>query len=191
MKQLFINIINKIKTVRPLYIVLVIAMIIVVFVVFFAVYSITKKQKETFAQKQVELSKQVKVSREVIINGAKVDAEIAATPQERVRGLMGRAALADGTGMLFTFGQEAAYTFWMKNMKISLDLVWIGANMTVVDLDKNVPPCTNDNCEYYTPASPVKYVLEVPAGWSDKNGVNIGNTVTINNLLDPSTAPSK
>jgi len=62
-------------------------------------------------------------------------------------------------------------------MKIAIDMIWIGENMTVIDMDQNVPPCEQENCELYTPASPAKYVLEVPAGWAQRNGIQTGSTI--------------
>src|SRR5712671_6552489 len=44
-----------------------------------------------------------------------VSLEVAATPEERARGLMYRTSLAEGSGMLFVFDEDRNQSFWMKN----------------------------------------------------------------------------
>ncbi|NMB70008.1 DUF192 domain-containing protein [candidate division WWE3 bacterium] len=166
----------KIKTIKPLYLAVGVAVIVILVLALTAVTT-TLRQRQEATQKESVQKRNVKVVRVVSIGGKDVEAEIASTPQERIKGLMYRTVLEDGKGMLFTFGSASQYPFWMKNMKISIDIIWIGENMTVIDIDQNVPPCEQENCEYYTPASAAKYVLEVPAGWAQRNNVQTGNTV--------------
>src|SRR5918992_1579604 len=59
----------------------------------------------------------------VTIGDASFVVELAVTPQERAQGLSGRPGLAPGTGMLFIFGTEDLYSFWMKDMRFPLDMV--------------------------------------------------------------------
>ena len=91
--------------------------------------------------------------------------ELAARPEDRIRGLSGRVSLAAGTGMLFVFENSERFRVWMKEMQFSLDIVWIGSNCRVVDVSENVPfpdPSTPlDDLPRYSPESRAKYVLEV------------------------------
>jgi len=95
----------------------------------------------------------------VDIGGEKITVEIANTGQERETGLMFRKSLCQDCGMLFVFEREGMYSFWMKNTFIPLDMVFIDANLTVVDVLYAVP-CTGDSCMSYTPAKEALYVLE-------------------------------
>lgn len=92
------------------------------------------------------------------------DVEIAATDAARTRGLMFRHGLKDGTGMLFVFDEEGGFSFWMKNMRFPIDMLWLDRNMRLVDIKANVPACTVDPCPVYTPSHVALYVLELPAG---------------------------
>jgi hypothetical protein len=63
-------------------------------------------------------------------SGITIEAEIADTPIKRATGLMYRERLDKDHGMLFVFGQPSPWTFWMKNTKISLDLIWLDEKKT-------------------------------------------------------------
>jgi len=58
-------------------------------------------------------------------NGRVVTAEIAKTEEERARGLMFRDRLGENEGMLFIFEEPDFYSFWMKNMKFPIDIIWL------------------------------------------------------------------
>lgn len=105
--------------------------------------------------------------------------EIADDPAARSRGLMYRDRLIPGHGMLFVFEQPGMYAFWMKNMRFPLDLVWIGEDLRVADISENVPACGEGSCAGIQPRIPVRYVLEVAAGFVKEHGIHIGDTATI------------
>ena len=98
--------------------------------------------------------------------GAIIHAELANTPQKRAEGLMYRTHLAPDRGMLFTFSQAEAWVFWMKNTKISLDLIWINEKKQIIHIEQNVPICTrtDDSCPQYRPNEGALYVLELAGG---------------------------
>ena len=111
----------------------------------------------------------------IYINEIPLTVEIADEPQEQMQGLSGREKMADNKGMLFIFPKSFAPSFWMKDMKFSLDIIWIDENGFIVAISKNVSP--NTYPATFSPSSPVKYVLEVNAGWSDKNNIKEGGIV--------------
>lgn len=116
----------------------------------------------------------------ISIGKIKVTVDIADNESKWSQGLSGRKELKDGTGMLFVFPSKQPVSFWMHGMLFPLDFVWI-ADTTVVDLTQNVPPpkdITSTNIPMYTPIVPVNRVLEVPAGFIQKNGIQKGDTVT-------------
>ena len=93
-------------------------------------------------------------------------AELADTSQKRAEGLMYREHLDADHGMLFTFPQAQAWVFWMKNTKISLDLIWMNEKKQIVHMEQNVPICTrtDDSCPQYRPNENALYVLELAGG---------------------------
>ncbi len=96
--------------------------------------------------------------------GARVHAELADTPQKRARGLMFREKLASNAGMLFVFEDAGEWSFWMKNTKVTLDILWIGPDKRIVYIEENVPVCPKDPCPEYKPSKDALYALELPAG---------------------------
>jgi hypothetical protein len=99
-------------------------------------------------------------------DGTTIQAELADTPVKRAQGLMFRERLPKDRGMLFTFGEARPWTFWMKNTKIPLDIIWMDAKKRIVHIERNVPICTrtDDTCPLYEPNEGSLYVLELGAG---------------------------
>ena len=111
-------------------------------------------------------------------SGVTIRAEIADTPFKRATGLMYRDHLDKHHGMLFFFGQAQAWGFWMKNTKISLDMLWLDGKRRVVHIERNVPICTktDDSCPLYRPNSDdAMYVLEIAAGTVDSYKIEKGS----------------
>lgn len=103
--------------------------------------------------------------------------EVADTPRERSKGLSGQKSLKNGEGMLFVFDEPLLAGFWMKDMSFAIDIIWIDASGRVIGIDKEISP--DSYPETVSPAEPVKYVLEVPAGFSDMALINVGEILSI------------
>ncbi|MFH0754617.1 MAG: DUF192 domain-containing protein [Candidatus Omnitrophota bacterium] len=101
--------------------------------------------------------------------------DVVSDPASRERGLMFRDQLPSKTGMLFVFDHEDIYPFWMKNVKFPIDILWLDADKCVVDIAANVPACMAGTCPVYTPTAKARYVLEIPAGDAEKNGIKAGD----------------
>ena len=106
--------------------------------------------------------------------------EIADTSPLRTRGLMWRSELPEGTGMLFIFPAEVVQSFWMRNTLIPLDMVFIDRRLRVVGVVQWAEPRTLTS---RTVGKPSLYVLEVPGGWTSRNGVRAGSTVELEGML--------
>lgn len=106
-----------------------------------------------------------------------VKVEIRDTPEERTMGLSGRESLEEGTGMLFIFETPGNYGFWMKDMKFPIDIIWIDDTQRVIGVEKNAAPESYPKIFY--PPREVKYVLEVPAGFSNTHSIDIGQRVSL------------
>jgi hypothetical protein len=91
-----------------------------------------------------------------------VRAEVAATSQDRQRGLMGRTAVPRGTGMYFLFAGVARVSFYMKDTLVPLDIALI-RHERVVEV-ASMAPCRRDPCPLTTPAVGIDASLEVAAG---------------------------
>jgi len=117
-------------------------------------------------------------SKRINVSGHYLRTWIADDPAEQAHGLSGKKSMANDRGMLFILPVEKITSFWMKDMKFSLDFIWID-NGTIVDIDTNVPPCQpGQDCPTISPQSPINYVLEVNSGWIAANNISIGQSVT-------------
>jgi uncharacterized membrane protein (UPF0127 family) len=116
-------------------------------------------------------------------DGTRVDVEIARTDEERERGLMFREALGEHEGMLFPFDVPRRYGFWMKDVRIALDIVWLDAAGRIVFIEANAQPCAGESCPMYWPEKKASFVLEVAGGFAERHGVALGDTVKITLLL--------
>ena len=102
--------------------------------------------------------------------------EIADTEASRELGLGGRKGLAPDEGMLFVFPIEGKFSFWMKDMKFPIDILWIASDGSIVYSKENVSPDTYP--ETFAPDTGLaKYVLELPAGFSAAHHIDIGEKV--------------
>ena len=99
----------------------------------------------------------------VEINGEKIFVEVAKTMEKRLQGLANRDELCENCGMIFVFEKEWFHSFWMKNTKIPLDIIFINSDLEVVDI-LQAEPCQEERCKSYIPKEKALYVLEVNKG---------------------------
>jgi len=103
----------------------------------------------------------------------RVTAEVAQTPEARARGLMGRTALAEDTGMLFVFGEAARHCLWMKDTLHPLSAAFLRRDGSVVNLVEMQP----GTLDYHCAESEAFYALEMPGGWFSRHGIRPGQVV--------------
>ena len=106
-------------------------------------------------------------------SGKAVTAELAITDNERARGLMFREKINPDQGMLFVFEDGGRHSFWMKNMVISIDILWLNKEKRIVHMEERVPPCQEDPCPSYASKIPAMYVLELKAGSIQENSLKL------------------
>lgn len=109
------------------------------------------------------------------LGSAEYTVEIAATESTREHGLMQRDSMPDHWGMIFVFSDEEPRSFWMKNTRIPLDIVFIDAGGRVVSVH-TMKPYDLSNTDSNGPA---KYAVELNAGQADKCGIKAGDGVAI------------
>jgi uncharacterized protein len=108
--------------------------------------------------------------------------ELADTEQKREYGLMNRPSLCSDCGMLFSFPSSNTYSFWMKNTKIPLDIIYIQEGGKIDSVCYNMQPeDIKTNCSAKTP---VKYVVETNPDYFKSKNLQEGSMVDIKELID-------
>ncbi|AQR68360.1 hypothetical protein BZG29_08315 [Janthinobacterium sp. LM6] len=106
-----------------------------------------------------------------------IQAEVAATEEQREQGLMYREKMPANAGMLFVFGNPSTQCMWMKNTPLPLSVAFIDAGGKIVNIEDMQPHTLDSHCS--TKTVPVRYALEMHLGWfkqkNIKPGMNIGN----------------
>lgn len=100
----------------------------------------------------------------------RIDAQVAASAQERQIGLMHRKEMPQQEGMLFVFEAPAVQCFWMKNTILPLTAAFVADDGTIVNLADMKPQTEDSHCS----EKPVRYVLEMNQGWFSKKGIKAG-----------------
>ena len=103
--------------------------------------------------------------------------EKAYTNEDRIRGLSGRESLVENSGMLFVFDYAEIQCMWMKDMKISNDIIWIDESKKVIKVEQNVRPETYPNS--FCSDIPARYVIELNAGQVQKNQLTVGQQINL------------
>jgi hypothetical protein len=99
-----------------------------------------------------------------------IDAQVAATPEQRSSGLMYRQEMPVQEGMLFAFEQATVQCFWMKNTVLPLTAAFVADDGTIVNMADMKPQTTDSHCS----KQPVRFVLEMNQGWFAKKGIKDG-----------------
>ena len=100
--------------------------------------------------------------------------ETAKTPDELQKGLMHRTELASNNGMLFIFDPIRPVQMWMKNTKLSLDMLFVAGNGKIVMIKERATPMSETRI---TCKEPVKAVIELNAGQVTRHKIKVGDTV--------------
>jgi uncharacterized protein len=119
----------------------------------------------------------------IVPNGTTIKLEVAKTPQQQQMGLMYRPALPDDRGMLFGFRSPQPVSFWMKNVPVALDMVFL-QNGVVKYIQAAAPPCVNEPCPTYGPNTPIDKVIELRSGRAAELNLKVGDIIKID-LLRP------
>ncbi|MFH1012778.1 MAG: DUF192 domain-containing protein [Candidatus Peregrinibacteria bacterium] len=105
---------------------------------------------------------------------------LATTPEEQRVGLMWVKKLRRDGGMLFAYEQPHLASFWMQNMEIPLDILFIGADHQIKRIVREAYPCLpNVVCPRFVSPEPVQYVLEVTSGYAKDHQVEVGDELIL------------
>lgn len=100
--------------------------------------------------------------------------ELADNDQSRSRGMMFRTSMAPDAGMLFDFKQEQMASFWMRNTLLPLDMLFIKADGTILNIHQRAIPRDETGINS---VGPVRAVLEVNGGTTARLGIKAGDKV--------------
>ncbi len=114
----------------------------------------------------------------IVPNGTTIQLEVAKTPQQQEMGLMYRPALPDNRGMLFRFSSPQSISFWMKNVPVALDMVFLRDGV-VKYIQAAAPPCASEPCPTYSPNTPIDQVIELRSGRAAELKLKVGDHVKI------------
>lgn len=100
----------------------------------------------------------------------RLSAEVAATDDTRIRGLMHRTSLPTDRGMLFVFTEDSAHCMWMRNTLIPLSVAFLDKEGRILNIEDMAPRTETNHCA----ARPARYALEMNLGWFRARGLAPG-----------------
>lgn len=100
----------------------------------------------------------------------RIEAEVAATDQNRQTGLMQRKSMALQHGMLFVFPQPNTYCMWMRNTLIPLSVAFLDDEGKIINIEDMQPQTEDNHCA----RRPARYALEMNLGWFSQRGLKVG-----------------
>ena len=136
--------------------------------IIFVLFSCGQKKLET---KDLEIKK---ASGQTVV----INAELAKTEEEQMYGFMNRKNIPDGTGMLFIFKDDRIASFWMKNTPTPLSIAYIDYSGKIKDIFDMTP----FSLATIVSTGYVRYALEVPQGWFEKNGIKVDDYLDLSPL---------
>lgn len=114
-------------------------------------------------------------------NGKTVIAETKLRNEDQMLGMMFRDSLAKDRGMLFIHPREDNLPYWMYQVRIPLDIIWMNQNRKIVEISANTPACTSKSsreCPSYGGHEKARYVLELAGGGAAMYGLKVGDTLS-------------
>lgn len=108
-----------------------------------------------------------------------IDIEVATGEAEQQQGLMYRTAMDENRGMLFPYTTARPRSFYMKNTKISLDIMYADADRRIITIHQGVMPYSEKSLPSGEPA---QYVVEVNAGFAARHGIEEGDFIAFEEL---------
>jgi uncharacterized membrane protein (UPF0127 family) len=100
----------------------------------------------------------------------RIEAEVAASDQNRQVGLMNRKAMPQQRGMLFVFTQNNTHCMWMRNTLIPLSVAFIDDEGYIINIEDMQPQTEDNHCA----RQPARYALEMNLGWFAQRGIKPG-----------------
>lgn len=103
----------------------------------------------------------------------RIEAEVAATQETRMVGLMNRRMMLPQRGMLFVFPEQGQHCMWMRNTYLPLSVAFLDERGRIINIEDMQPQTENNHCA----AKPARYALEMNLGWFKSRGVGAGTQI--------------
>src|SRR5215216_412956 len=114
----------------------------------------------------------------VTVKGLELNADVPITSELMAKGLAVKNQLKESEAMLFIFEESAKHSFWMKDMKFPIDIIWLDSDSKVGHIEQNLQPCVSVLiCTSYSPNTDSQYVLETVAGFTQRHNVSVGTDI--------------
>jgi uncharacterized membrane protein (UPF0127 family) len=99
--------------------------------------------------------------------------------RDLLRGMMYRTSIAPDRGMLFVHPRPGQYSFWMYQMQIPLDTIWLGSDHRIVEILENLPPCPKraSLCPHFGGNKASEFEIQMGGGMAKKYGLEVGQTI--------------
>jgi len=152
--------------------------IIIIVVVIFIIAVLFLIGRSLLSNNSFNLTPQAKA----IINNSSFNLLLAKTPKEKEVGLSNKKSLPNNEGMLFKFEKAGYYSFWMKDMKFPIDIIFIKNNKIVTIYNDVKPPVNNKELAIYQPLEPADTILEINSGLAKKYGFKKDMQLNYENL---------
>jgi uncharacterized membrane protein (UPF0127 family) len=112
-------------------------------------------------------------------DGQQVRAEVEMNAVDMQKGMMFRDSLARGRGMLFIHQTPGLYPYWMYQVRIPLDMIWMDSSHRIVEISPGTPPCKTKAslCANYGGHQTAQFVLELGGGEARRLGLSLGQTL--------------
>jgi uncharacterized protein len=144
--------------------------------------------KNTFLPSIVDPDDQP-IEARIDVNGFEIFADVAITDEDQTKGLSIKDHMNENEGMLFAYDKPSQQSFWMKDMRFPIDIIWLNGTGSVVHIEENLKPCVPSlECPSFSPNENAQYVLETVAGFAQKHQLKVGTDVDFN-LVSPGKSP--
>lgn len=138
---------------------------------------------ETIPINNINQGQNLPIGAKLLINQEIIELEVAQTPQQQQIGLMYRDVIPRNRGMLFPFNPPQTVSFWMKNVSIPLDMIFVSQG--VVKHIVTAPPCTTDPCPLYNSNVSIDQVIELAENRAKELGMKVGDKISIEFVEEP------
>jgi uncharacterized membrane protein (UPF0127 family) len=113
--------------------------------------------------------------------GNTIRVEVMMDATDMARGMMFRDRMLPDHGMLFVHREPGPVSYWMYQVKIPLDMLFLDSSRRIAHIAADVPPCPRSTassaCPTYGSNQNIKYVLELAGGDAARRKLQIGDTL--------------
>lgn len=128
-------------------------------------------------KQQQDTTEAINLQDVILPGGAVIKAELMTRRDDLARGMMHRESLPEDRGLLFAFGKPEKHRFWMLNVRVPLDIIFLDRSRAIVRIDANATPCPALPCRSYGNDIDSQFVLELAGGVAAKHGLAPGQTI--------------